>query len=373
MIETRVKGSAASVDSAASWLRDSLKTRVDDASEDVIAAKRKAERHWEGRAGAAYIGYAKEIITLTDAHVERIETAAGKVEAYSARLRQAKDRMQALRDEARGGGLDVVDTIIQAPADAVAPGRPALDATDRETQRFAHELGAFQAQVDKVELYDRILADGEREWSSFVEWIDSHLRSVPQTLEAPEVDDLVDIVRENAGKQGIAFGLTYGNRSLLNKSASLTEASSELRGAKRSGNPARRARGRAPDVPDRIKALDKYADWAGKGGKVLGPAGWAWDTYQALEDESPGGALLGAAAGTFVTAAIIGSAPAVVPTVVVVAGAVALGVGASYFSTELWDALPDDFTEPVDEWVGEQWDDTKDVAAEGWKTVKGWF
>ncbi len=368
-----MKGSTASVDSAASWLRDSLKVRVDDASEDVIAAKRMAERHWEGRSGTAYVGYAKEIITVTDAHVDRIETAAGKVEAYSVRLRQAKEQMKALRDEARQGGLDVVDTVIQVPSAALAPTPPALDATDRETQRFAHDMGAFQAQVDKVELYNRILEDVEREWSGFVAWIDSHLKSVPETLEAPEVDAAANLALETVGNLGIALGLTLGERHLEKKSDAMRAQVKELQAARRSGDPSRRARGTAPDTPSRIRDLNKYADWAGRGGKVLGPAGATWDTYQALEDESPGGALVGVGLGAVATAVVIFTAPVSVPTIAVLVGSVFVGAGASWLVTESWEAAPDDLTEPVDDWVAGQWDDTKDVASDGWNTVKGWF
>ena len=39
MIETRVEGSPASIDSAAAWLRDSLRRRVDEAGEKVLSAR----------------------------------------------------------------------------------------------------------------------------------------------------------------------------------------------------------------------------------------------------------------------------------------------------------------------------------------------
>ncbi len=373
MIETEVKGSTTSLDSAATWLRDSLRTQVDNASSDVVAAKRTAERHWEGRSGTAYVGYAKDIIRVSDAHVDRIETAAGKIEAYSARLKQAQDRMKALRDEARGGGLSVVGTVISTPPDAVAPTPPALDAPDDDMTRFNDDMGTFQAAVDKIELYNRILGDVELEWSNFVEWVESNLEPAAEALEAPDVDKLATFVRENVGNLGIAFGLTLGERSLLNKTDALRAQAKELRDARRSGNPARRARGNAPDAPGRIRDLNRYADWAGRGGRILGPVGAAWDTYQALEGESPGGGLVAVAAGAGVTALVIATAPVSVPTVVVVAGAVAVGAGVSWAVTEGWDALPDDFTEPVDDWVGDRWDDTKDLASDGWDTVTGWF
>lgn len=376
MIETKVEGSTQSVDRSATWLRDSLKARVDDASEVVVSAKQLAEREWEGLSGAAYARYATDIIKVTDGHVERIETAAGKIEAYSTRLKQAQDRMLGRRNEARGGGLSVAGTVIATPPDAVAPTPPSLDASEADKTRFTGDMDAFQTKVDKIELYNRILGDVELEWSNFTDWIDTNLKSVPKSLDAPEVDKLATFIRDNAGNLGIAIGLALGGRKLETKSKALSDAATELKRAKRSGNPARRARGNSPDAPGRIRDLNKYADWAGRGGKVLGPVGAAWDAYNALESESPGGGLLAVGTGALATAAVIGyvaSAPVSVPVTVVVVGAVVVGAGVSWGTTKLWDALPDGLTEPVDEWVGDRWDDTKDIASDGWNEVKGWF
>ena len=221
--------------------------QVDDASDDVVKAKQKAERHWEGQSGTAYVGYVKDIIKVSDAHVERIETAASKLDSYSARLKSAKDRMKALRDEDRGGGLTVAGTVIETPPDAVAPTPPAADASDAENNAFKADMGTFQAKVDKI-VYNRILADVEAEWTSFVEWIETNLKPVPKTLEAEDVNALTTFVKENAGNLGIAFGLTLGERKLGAKSDALRAAAKELRAARRSATP-RAGRGARPRMP----------------------------------------------------------------------------------------------------------------------------
>ena len=38
-----------------------------------------------------------------------------------------------------------------------------------------------------------------------------------------------------------------------------------------------------------------------------------------------------------------------------------------------WDALPDDFTDSVDDEVGDACDATEDAVGDGWDTVKGRF
>ncbi len=369
MIQTEIQGSTTSIDAAATWLRDSLKVQVDQASEDVLSAKRTAELHWEGLSGAAYVEHTRAVIRVSDAHVDRISTAADELDAYSVRLKQAKDRMGTLRNEAQGGGLGVAGTVIYTPPNAVAPTPLAPDASEADRSRFTDAMGTFQTHVDMIELYERILSDVELEWSNFMAWVDTNLKPVPTALEAPDVDELADAARSLA----TSFGMTLGERSLQNKTKALRAQAEELRTARRSGNPARRARGNAPDAPGRVRDLNRFADWAGRGGRILGPVGAAWDTYQALEGDSPGGGLLAVAAGAGATALVIATLPVSVPTIVVVAGAVAVGAGVTWMVAEGWDALPDDWTEPVDEWVGDRWDDTKSVLSDGWGAATGWI
>lgn len=351
MIETKVEGSTSSVDAVETWLRRSLGPGVEEAADDVIAAKQLAERHWEGRSGTAYVGYARDIIEITDEHAERVRRAAGRIGSYSARLQTIQDRMRDLRNEARDGGLTVAGTTIAEPATAAAD----------------------DAQVDRIELYNRILGDVEEEWTRFVDWVDTNLRPVTESLEAPLVEKLVGYLEDNAGNLGISFALTHGERTLKGRQAQLHEEARKLRQWRRSGHPGRRAIATAPDAPARIRDLTSKADWFGKGGRLLGPLGTVIELWSALESDAPAGGVVAAGVGIGVTALVIATAPVSVPTVVVVAGAVVVGAGASYLATEGWEALPDAWTDPADEFVGETWDDTVDTVSDGWNTVKGWF
>lgn len=373
MIETEVEGSPAAVDRAAAWLRDSLRARVDDASENVIRAKRIAGGEWLGESGDAYVGYAKDIVKVTDAHVERVQRAAGKFDSYSSRLRRIQDRMLGLRAEARGGGLTVNGTIIEPPAAATAPRPPTGDLTPAQSDQYDSDIAAFNDQVDKINLYNRISGDVEDEWDSFVDWIDANLSPVAKALDEPAVDKLMSFVQENAGNLAISYALTHGERSLQKRSTKLLALAEELRSARRSGHPARRSRGNAPDAPDKIRDWKSRARLFGRGSKLLGPLGAGIEVWSALESDSPGGGLVAAGVGVGLGALVIATAPVTVPTALAVAGAVAVGAGATWLVSDGWDALPDDWTEPVDDWVGDRWDDTKDTASDAWDTVTGWF
>lgn len=372
MIETKIEGTTSGVDAAATWLRDSLKAHLETAGEAVVGARRTAA-DWEGTASAAYVDYAADIVTVTDEHVARVEQAATKFDAYSGRLRTAKDRMRGIRTEATGGGLVVVGTVIQTPADAVPP--PVVMGPISPSQSDQHDAdqSAYDAQVLKIQLYDRLATEVGDEWVLFTDWVDTHLTQTTEEVEAPEVNALVSFVKENAGKLGIAFALEYGDRTLGDKAKALTDEADDLRDARRSGNPARRALGEAPDTPGRIDDLRGKADLLGRTTRFLGPVGGVIDTVQALESDSPAGGLIAAGVGIGATALVIATAPVSVPGIVVVGGAVLVGAGASWLATEGWDALPDDFTEPVDDFVEDAWDGTKDAASDGWDTVKGWF
>lgn len=372
MIETEIEGTTAAVDAASQWLRDSLKAGLEDASEAVVGARRTASE-WEGDAGAAYVAYAADTVTVTDAHVDRVEQAAVMFDDYRARLRTAQDRMRGLRTEATGGGLVVAGTVIQPPADAVPPPVVMGPITPAQSVQQDTDQAAYDAQVAKILLYERLATEAFEEWTLFTDWVDTRLTLTTEDVEVPETSALVSFVKQNAGNLGIAFSLEFGKRTLGDKAAALTDEADDLRRARRSGNPARRALGEAPETPGRIDDLRGKADLLGRTTRFLGPVGGVIDTVTALEGDSPAGGVLAAGAGIGATALIIASAPVSVPGAIVVGGAVLVGWGTSELVDGGWDALPDGMTEPVDDFIEDAWDGTKDLASDGLDTVKGWF
>jgi hypothetical protein len=372
-IETKIEGNPVAVDTTATWLRSSLRSGLADSGEHVVSARRLADRGWEGHASHAYRDYASDIIKVTDEHEERVGRAAGKLDAYSDKLTQVQNRMSELRAEATAGGLTVSGTLIVEPPTAVPPAVPTGEVTPAQIDSYDAAVGTYEKAAAKVTLYNRLIDDVDGEARTFVDWVDANLTPVAAALGAPLVDKMVDFLKDNVGNLAISTALTGSERALKDKVKGLRTQASDLRRARRSGNPARRALGNHPDTPARIRDLRSKADWFGKGGKLLGPLGGVIEVWNGLESESPGGGLIAAGLGIGAGALIIATAPVSVPAVVVVAGAVAVGAGVTWVATEGWDALPDDFTEPVDDWVEDQWDGVKDAASDGWEAVKGWF
>lgn len=371
--DTHVEGSPASVRAAGTWLRASLKAALTAAGEDVVAARSSAMSGFHGLAGQAYADYDKTILTHVDAHAEKTDSAADVFDAYATRLQQYKERMDSFRGAASTGGLTVTGTVVHEPpaAKAVAPMygpvSPAMQAA------YDQQMAAHTDAAAKVALYDQLVGDATNATNSFVEWVDSNLTANVDGFESPEVDKLWEVVKNNAGNLGIALSLESGSKYAENRAKRLAREAEDLRKARRSGNPARKALGNAPETPGRIRDLLEESKWLGKGGKVLGPIGFGYDAYQGLESDHPGGGLLAAGAGAGATALIIATAPVSVPTIVVVGGAVVVGAGVAYGVNQGWDALPDGFTDSVDDAVGGAWDGTKDVAGDGWGEVKSWF
>lgn len=371
--DTRVEGSPTSVRAAATWLRGPLKSALDDAGEDIVAARSSAMSSFHGLAGQAYADYDKTILTHVDAHAETAGAAADVFDAYAARLKQCQDRMEAYRAAATNMGLTVTGTVIHEPPPAKAVPPMYGPVTPEMQTAYDKAMDEHTAAAAKVELYNELLQSATNETNSFVEWVDANLTAVVDTFDNPAVEKLWQVIKDNAGNLGVAIASEGGEKAIEARQKRLLKEAEELRKARRSGNPAKRAIGDAPETPGRIRDLLEESKWLGKGGKLLGPIGFAYDAYNGLESDNPGGGLLAAAGGAGAAAIVVATAPVSVPTVAVVGAAVVVGIGASWAVSEGWDALPDGWTDPVDDFVGDAWDGTKDLAGDGWSEVKSWF
>lgn len=375
-IETRVDGSSASVKAAAQWLRESLKGALVDAGEDLVSARSHAMSGFQGLAGQAYVDCDKTVLVQVDDHADRVANAATVFEAYAARLQQMKDRMEVFRGAATAGGLTVSGTVIYSPPDAVAP--PAIHGPVSPEQQAAYDGGVteFEKAAGKVALYNQLANDKQHEDVSFIDWVDENLTAVTSVFDVPAVEKLLGVVKDNLANFTTGVSTELGQRALKDISNKLRGKADDLRSTRRSGNPARRALGNAPETPGRIADLLEESKWIGRGGKLLGPAGLLVDGYFALEGDKPGGGLLAVGFGAAATVGVIAyvaTAPVSVPATVVVVGAVAVGVGVTYGVNAGWDALPDGVTDPVDDFVGGAWDGGKDLAGDAWEGATGWL
>lgn len=377
MIDTEVLGSVSAVKRGATWLRDTLKPGVDGAAEQTAQGRRTAESEWHGLAGNAYASFDKQVVDLADGHAERIGRAADAFDDYAVHLQGVKDTMSGYRDEARGGGLSVTGFVIQAPPDVAAlPALPA-DATPGEASAWEADKAAYDEGMAKIELYNRLAGDVDREFTRHSDWIDTHLG--PAARDAEEdggTNALIRQLEKSWGQLLTGAGLEFWQGALASKATRAVALATEyqrkaadLRSARRSGNPARRAEGNAPGARDRVRDYTRNADelaenakWLKLGGRALGPLGLVVDGYfgyQEIQDGgSPTGVVLSSVGGTVAAAGVVAVAATVgapVLATAAVAGIAAVGVG--WAVSEGWDALPDDFTNAVDDTVSDAWDE----------------
>lgn len=345
-IETRVDGSPDSVDAVATWLRASLRSGLDRAGDQLAAARSEALAGFRGQAGTSYELLAAHLLHLVDEHVARVDRATVLVTAYADRLRQQQQAMTGYRDQARAGGLTVTGTVILEPPVTV--------------------LGATGAPA----LYARLAAEVPAEHLRFLAWVEGHLGSAERDDDAEEVRRWVQLVREHLDALGRNLGQAYTTYTLEEVARSLEDRAADRERARTPGDPGRPP-GRVPlDDIDGLRGLSRLADGAGR---ALGPVGTAIDGYGALESDEPAGGLIAVGLGAGVTAAVIVTAPASVPTLTVVAGGVAAGYLVTKGAEWGWGKLPDGGTDPADEWVEDRWDDTLDAASGTWKSVQQWF
>lgn len=385
MIDTQVDGDPEGVRRSATWLRETLRQSVRDAADETAGARSQAGRDWEGDDADAYRSYARNLVQATDDHAERVGRAAQSFDSYATRLRTLKSRMGEIRTEARGGGLTVAGKVIEAPAPAEAV--PALPAGATTQEAIAHDerVVSHGQQVDRIELYDKLADDAEAAWTAFTDWCDTELRAdVTDAEETSDLDGLKGFIGDNMGNFLAGVGITFTGGTLLEKAGDYKARADELRAARRSGNPARRARGTAPDARSNVRAWTETAEGLRRFGRFLGPVGIATDIGFGIWDVSQGGSPGRATTTTVASiaggAAVVAGAGALAAAGIVTApvwgtalAAGAVAVGAGWLAGQAWDALPDDFTGAIDDGISDAWDGATDTVSEGWDEVTSWF
>jgi uncharacterized protein YukE len=385
VIDTEVDGDVEAIRASATWLRGTLRQTVRDAADDTAGARTQAGRAWEGDDSDAYRSYARSLVLATDDHAERVGRAAQAFDSYATRLGALKRRMGEIRTEAREGGLTVSGKVIEepAPAQAVPPLPP--DATPQEALAHDQRVTSHTVQVGRIELYDKLADDADTEWTTFTDWCDTELAAdVTDARDTPDLDALKGFVQDNLGNFLAGAGITFTAGTLLQRAGDYQARADELRAARRSGNPARRARGNAPDARTNVRAWTETADGLRRFSRFLGPVGIAVDVGFGIWDVSQGGSPGRATATTVASiaggAAVVAGAGALAAAGIVTApvwgtalAAGAVAVGAGWLAGEAWDALPDDFTDGVDDAISDTWEGATDLASEGWDEVTSWF
>ncbi|HEX6149358.1 hypothetical protein [Nocardioides sp.] len=164
-IDTEIEGSPSSIRAAATWLSDTLQPAVEEGGDSFAAARRSAAADWRGDTGEAFASAMRRAVTQTD-HVETGVTGVKNAfDDYAGSLERCQNRMTAIRDDARAGGLTVAGFTIQPPGDGPAlPGEPPEAASQGAADRYNADVTAYNAHQDKIRLYNRLVERAGEVW-----------------------------------------------------------------------------------------------------------------------------------------------------------------------------------------------------------------
>lgn len=160
-IDTEIKGSPASIEGAAAWVRDTLGTAVSTSSDRMARARSTAASDWDGEAGRAFVGRIGSAVGKVDGLERSASSVASGLEAYAGRLASLQHRMAAIRGAAQAAGLTVTAYVIADPGPGPAdPGpAPAGLISPAAAQAYDAAVTAWNAHQDKIRAYNRAAAD----------------------------------------------------------------------------------------------------------------------------------------------------------------------------------------------------------------------
>ena len=289
---------------AATWVRATALPAVSRALDDVSAARDAARTQLVGESGGAYAAHAGTLLAHLCALESRLRRVALLLDAYADRLVAHEILLHSVRSRAVAAGLPVVGDSVPPPA-------------------------ALVSSVTWSELASVV----GRERSALLAWVQVELESAVASFADPDltrwVIDFLDANRVGLAGAGLEVTADRGSRALATRG--LLESADRL---------------------------DRLA-------KVPGPAGLVHDTVTALESDDPAEALCLVGGGV----ALAALAPVLLPTasaVVLVGAATVLGHVGSRVAERLWDRIPDEAQDVLDDAVEEAWDGTKALVADTW-------
>lgn len=308
---------------AVTWVRGTALPATVRASEQVQQALDRAAESLQGISGTAYAFHASIMLRHLGVLADGLTRAAALFESYAERLVAHERLLSGVRARALAAGFPVTGDLVGAP----------------DGPSGSAEWTAMAAGV-------------AAERQSLREWVATHLQAA--------VDGLVD---EETFEWVGRFFTTHHS----------TLASGVLGTALKKSHVSRVGDIDRGGVRLTARELDRLADAADRlstAGDALGPITVAYDTVSALESDEPG---LGMAtvSGGVIAAGLVLTLPI---SSVVISGAVTIIVTMAAVEgvERVWGQLPDDWTNTLDESIGEGWDDLKDATGDVAGKVWSW-
>jgi uncharacterized protein YukE len=162
-IDTEIKGTPTSIDSAADWLRGTLGTAVDAGADALVAARSTARSDWDGEAGRSFTSTMATAADRADALSTVATSVAGSLDAYATRLRNLQQRMAQIRATAQDAGLDVAGSVIHSPGNGPArpDDPPAGPTSPTAADAYNAAVTAYNEHQDKIAAYNQAVADAD--------------------------------------------------------------------------------------------------------------------------------------------------------------------------------------------------------------------
>lgn len=168
-LDTEIEGEVANVRAVGRWLRQDLRTGFDDLATTVAQQRTAAAGDWQGEAGTAFAGRARELAQSGDEGAALTGHVATLVDDLAEDMRTAKDAMADVRTAAREGGLEVDGFMVRNPGDGPpsAGQSPAPDATPAEWDAWEARDAAVRRHNSKVEVWNQCVEDATAAWDAW--------------------------------------------------------------------------------------------------------------------------------------------------------------------------------------------------------------
>lgn len=362
-LDTEIKGSPGSVESASSWLRGSLAPAVESGADALVSARNDAESDWGGQAGPAFSSQMRFGSTTSDELSTAVKAAARNLDVHAAALRRAQNLMSDIRSTAAGAGLTVSGFTIENPGTGTAnPGPPPTgEITPVQADHYSSEVAAFNKHQKLVKAWNKAVADVAEVNSTYTAACsaleDSYKGQDPKEM----VVSAADVAGALAASRATNIHVSILRQTATTFTTEATEALGRVRGTdySRTGQSAfyddlrnaNRVQGMADDATraadDAVRAGSPATRLSGALSKALVGVGIGMDLHagesvpQALASNVGGyaaGAGVGALASMGTSMAMGAAFGSVVPGVGTAVGAV-VGLGVGIFTSGAIDSL----------------------------------
>lgn len=377
-IDTDLPGKPQPVFAVADWL-EALNKDLKSSATQTGRISGMSTGVWSGDSGDAYRDFNKDLKSATTDVQERVAACETTTRAYAKQLKARLQDMSDHRQTARGGGLTVVDKVIQKPPAAVSPGeKPGDDAPVTEKNAWKTKNTAYKSATDKVDLYDQLLVDVRKTYDDLDTWVTENLVPMEKvaTSEFP-ISALMGVAAGMAlGIPESAFAKKSHDLKAMSKKAATALARRRSRNpAVRSGTKAPSERGmrnaskpgtRAGNLSGKASVMAKWAKRFAKGGVVTSVA---LGIYQISQGDSPSKVIVETAVGVGAGVLLVAGGAVLVtagaPVILVAAGVVVVGAAISYGAGWAYEKfVPEDVRNKIDEGLKDAWEGTKNVASD---------